>query len=47
MRPSIGTIKAPGKSETFESPYNVQYTNFTPQSKELGKNLLGIPDYGR
>jgi hypothetical protein len=26
----------------IESRYNVKYTNFTPQSKELGKNLLGI-----
>jgi len=31
-------------SNTFESPYNVKYTNFTPQSKELGRNLLGIAE---
>jgi hypothetical protein len=36
----------PGMSVTFESPYNVKYTNFTPQSKELGKNLLGIAGQG-
>lgn len=34
----------PGMSNTFESPYNVKYTNFTPQSKELGRNLLGIAE---